>query len=169
MPDLIRHPPLLQEGRPRLKAGVTGRVGVTRKFLILCAVAALAGCGQSSKDTTNQAAPKAAQPKKKPAYCFFKDSETKAWAASRDKDGNIIVKGKAFRLDPRYKAVLGPSTVIGTTAEIAPTITVNDTGYAAPENWWDVKATIPNSAAIDSVAVRCGEKTVAKLELPPKG
>jgi hypothetical protein len=142
-----------------------------RKWTFLLAAAAvLAGCGQSTDDAaTKQAAAENPNPRKKAAYCFFKDSETKGWAASRDKDGNIIVKGKAFRLDPRYKALLGPATVTGTSAEIAPTITVNDTGYAAPENWWDVKATLPNSAAVDTVTVRCGAKTVAELKVPPKG
>ena len=37
--------------------------------------------------------------------------ETKGWAASRGKDGNIVVKGKAYREDPRYKAVLGEPAV----------------------------------------------------------
>lgn len=142
------------------------------KWIFLAgAAAALGGCGQSANDdgAANQAAARAVQPKKKPAYCFFKDSETKGWAASRDKDGNITVKGKAFRLDPRYKALLGPPKVTGTTVEVAPTIAVNDTGYAAPENWWDVKATVPNSAAVDTVTVRCGDKTVAELKVPAKG
>lgn len=142
-----------------------------RKLVLLTGVAALAACGQSdSNPAANEAAANAAQPQKpKPAYCFFKDSETKGWKASRDKDGNIIVKGKAFRLDPRYKALLGPPTVTGASAEIAPTITVNDTGFAAEDNWWDVKATIPGSAAVDTVMVRCGEKAIATLKVPPKG
>jgi hypothetical protein len=142
-----------------------------RTWIFLIGVAAaVAGCGQSSDDAAaNQAAANAAQPKKKPAYCFFKDSETKGWAASRDKDGNIAVKGEAFRLDSRYRAILGPPVVTGTSAEIAPTIVVNDTAYGAPDNWWGVKATIPNSAAVDTVDVRCGEKTVAEFKVPPKG
>jgi hypothetical protein len=115
------------------------------------------------------AAVHAAQPKKRPAYCFFKASETKSWAASRDKDGNIVVHGKAYRKDARYMALLGPPTVAGTTAEIVPTITVNDTGYAAADDWWDVKATIPNSAAVDAVTVRCGAKALAELKVPTKG
>ena len=57
----------------------------------------------------------------------------------------------------------------GTTAEIAPTIGLNDTGYGAPDNWWDVTATIPNSAAVDTVNVTCGPKTVAALKVAPKG
>ncbi|MFL6727906.1 MAG: hypothetical protein ACJ8FS_15530 [Sphingomicrobium sp.] len=139
-----------------------------RKAMLVIGTAALAACGQSG-ETSNQAAVAKMQPKKRPAYCFFKDSETKGWAASRGKDGNITVKGKAYREDPRYKAVLGPPSVTATSAEIAPTIGVNDTGYAAADNWWDVKATIPNSAAIESVIVRCGQKTIADLTVPPKG
>jgi hypothetical protein len=141
-----------------------------RSFILIGSAILLAACGQSSDDAaTNRSAAKAAQPKKKPAYCFFKDNETKNWAASRATDGNITVKGKAFRLDSRYKAVLGPPAVSGSSAEVAPTITINDTGYGAPENWWDVKATIPNSAAVVTVDVRCGEKTIAELKVPPKG
>ena len=138
-----------------------------RIFLILGSAGALAACGQSNDGaSTNQA--NAAPPKKRPPHCFFKDADMKEWAASRDKDGNVIVKGKAYRSDPRYKALLNPATVTGTTAEIAPTIALNDTGYGAPDNWWDVKASIPNSAAIDTVKVTCGPKTVAELKVAPK-
>ena len=137
-----------------------------RIFLILGGAGALAACGQSNDGaSTNQAA---APPKKKPAHCFFKDAETKDWAASRGKDGNIVVKGKAYRSDPRYKALLNPPTVTGTRAEIAPTIAQNDTGYGAPENWWDVTAAIPDSAAADTVKVICGAKTLAELQVAPK-
>lgn len=140
-----------------------------RKSFCLLGAAVLAGCGQSTENAVanNKAANSAAAEKPKPAYCFFKDSETKGWAAKRDKDGNIVVTGKAYREDSRYKAVLNPATIAGTSADIAPTIIQND-GYAAPENWWDMKATIPNSAAITNVNVRCGAKTVATLTLPPK-
>ena len=139
-----------------------------RKIFCLVATAALAGCGQSDENAAKQPAANAAQPKKKPAYCFFKDKETKGWTASRGKDGNVIVKGKVYRSDPRYQALLGPPTVTGTSAEISPTIQQNATGFAAPENWWDVTATIPNSAAVDTVAVNCGAKTLADLKVSPK-
>jgi hypothetical protein len=140
-----------------------------RKFLFPLSAAAMVGaCGQAG-DNTNQAAAVPPKPKKQPAYCFFKDPETKAWAASRDKDGNVIVKGKAYRSDSRYRAVLQNPAVNGSSAEIWPTIIVNDTGYGAEDNWWDVKATIPNSAAAESVAVRCGAKVFADLKVPAKG
>jgi len=140
-----------------------------RTPLVLLGVAALlGGCGKSD-DVANQAATNAAQPKKRPAYCFFKDSETKGWAASRGKDGNITVKGKAYRQDSRYQAVLGPPEVSGTTATIAPTITQNMTAYGAEDDWWDVTATIPNSSAVDTVNVTCGDKTLATLAVKPKG
>jgi len=140
------------------------------RFTILSGAAAmLVGCGQAGDTSSaNEAAANKVQPKKKPAYCFFKDSETKAWAASRDKDGNIVVKGKVYRSDPRYKALLNPPTVSGTSAEIAPTIAQNDTGYGAPENWWDVTATIAGSAGVDTVKVSCGAKTLAEIKVPPK-
>ena len=141
-----------------------------KSLLVIGVAAALAGCGQSDgNQAANQAAPNSVQPqKKKVAYCFFKDSETKGWTASRGKDGNITVKGKAYREDSRYKAVLGEPVVTGTKVEIAPSIVVNDTGYAAPDNWWNVTATIPDSAAVDTVDVKCGGSTLAELKVAPK-
>jgi hypothetical protein len=142
---------------------------VRKSLLLWGGVAALAGCSSSSDDSANQAAAaKAAAPKKpRPAYCFFKDAETKGWKAKRDKDGNIVVTGKAYREDPRYKAILNPPTVSGNSVEITPTITPN-TGYASPDNWWDMSATIPNSGTILQVTVKCGAKTVATLTAPPR-
>ena len=142
-----------------------------KSTILLTAAAALGACGQSGDNAaaTNNAANAAAAEKPKPAYCFFKDSETKAWAAKRGKDGTIVVKGKAYRSDPRYQALLGPPTVTGNTAEVSPTIQQNATGYAAPDNWWDMTATIPNSAAADTVDVKCGDKTLAELKVAPKG
>jgi len=72
---------------------------------------------------------------------------------------------KAYREDARYKATLAPATISGTIAEVTPSITQNDTGFAAPENWWDVSETIPNSQAIDTVTVKCGDATVATIKL----
>jgi hypothetical protein len=140
-----------------------------RKSLLVLGIAGvLAACGQSNH--TDPAANTAAdQPKKKPAYCFFKQGELKDWTAKRGKDGNITLKGKAHVSDPRYKATLGAPDVSGTTATIAPTIGQNDTGYGAPADTWDVSAAIPTSAAITTVAVTCGDKTVARLHVPPKG
>jgi hypothetical protein len=139
-----------------------------QRFMMIAGAATLfASCGQSG-DNANQAAARPPKAKKKPAYCFFKDPETKGWVASRDKDGNIVVKGKAYRSDSRYQAVLQNPTVFGASAEISPTIVQNDTGYGAEDNWWDVKATIPNSAAVDTVTVRCGAKAFAELKVPLK-
>lgn len=138
-------------------------------FLLIGAAAfSLAGCGQSgqqaateTKAAANQGA--ASAPKPPPPHCFFTDAKTKGWAASRDRQGNVVVKGKAYREDPRYKAILEPPQVNGTTAVVTPSIAVNDTGYAAVENWWDVTATIPDSRGVDTVEVQCGAKTFAKL------
>ena len=141
-----------------------------RNFIvILGATAGLAACGQSSNEAANnEPANAAALEKPKPAYCFFKDSETKDWKGKLDKDGNVVVTGKVYREDSRYKAVLSPATVSGTAAEVAPTITQNDTGYGAPENWWPVSETIPNSQAVDTVTVKCGDATVAVIKLVRK-
>jgi hypothetical protein len=143
-----------------------------RKSVILlsAAVATLAACGQSAQNSSNNSGTtnQSTAAKSRPAYCFFKDSETKDWKGKRDKEGNAVITGKVYREDSRYKAVLGPPTVNGTTAEVAPTLTVNDTGYAASGDWWDVTATIPNSQAIDILTVKCGEKTLATIRLPRK-
>jgi len=140
------------------------------KFVILLGAAAgLAACGQSSDEAAaDNAAANAAVEKPRPAYCFFKDEETKGWAVKADKDGNVVVSGKAYREDARYKALLSPATVSAATAEVSPTITANDTGFAAPDNWWDVTQTIPNSQAVTTVNITCGGKTVATLEVPRK-
>ena len=140
-------------------------------IITFAAAAALAGCGQSAGNSTaNEAAgnsAQAAQPKPA-AYCFFKDSETKDWKAKLDKSGNVVVTGKVYREDPRYKAVLSPATVTGDKAEVAPTIAQNDTGFAARDNWWDVSETIPNSQSVNSITVKCGDETVAALTVPRK-
>jgi hypothetical protein len=137
--------------------------------MIVWISAGLVACGQSSDESSTNAASKTSAPEEpKPAYCFFQDSETKGWAAKLDKEGNVVVSGKAYREDARYKALLSPATVSGATAEVAPTISQNDTGFAAPGNWWDVSETIPDSQAVETVAVKCGDKTLATLTVPRK-
>lgn len=137
-------------------------------MFLLAWAGALAACGPSTQDkAADQAAANAGAAKKpKPAYCFFKDPDTKGWKASRGKDGNIVVTGKAFRLDPRYKAVLQPAVVSGATATVSPTVVVNDTGFASPDNWWDLREAIPQSATVVTVGVICGPKTLATLKVP---
>ncbi len=140
------------------------------KTLVLIAVAsataALAGCGQSGEDnaavnaSVNTAA---AEKPKHPTYCFFKDANTKGWTASTDKSGNVTVKGKAYLEDPGYRADLVQGEAQGENATIWLTMAPNDTGYARPDGWWDVNATIPNSAEATSVTVMCAAKTVATL------
>lgn len=139
-----------------------------RSIILMGAAAGLAACGGTAENSasneaaSNKVAPKAA------AYCFFKDENTKDWKAKADKDGNVVVTGKALAEDARYKAVMAPATISGTSAEIAPTITTNDTGFAAPGNWWSVSATIPNSQALTSVTVKCGDETLATLSISRK-
>jgi hypothetical protein len=133
-----------------------------RTILLLCTTAALAACNQAVDNAANATANTAAPKEKRSAYCFFKDEETKGWKAAVDKTGNVTVTGKARVKDARYKPEIGQPKVTGTIAEVSPTITVN-TGYASPDNWWDVSFTIPGSAAVDSVTVSCGRKTMAAL------
>lgn len=134
---------------------------------ILLSALLVAACDQAAEQPAAKVAERKAEPKR-PAYCFFKDSETEKWSASRDGSGNVVVKGRAFRSDPRYKAELGNPEVSGATATISPTI-VQNRGYASPDNWWDVTATIPDSAGVTKVAVACGKKTLAEFNLPAKG
>lgn len=140
-----------------------------KSIVLLGAAAGLAACSsQSENSASNAAATNAGAIAKPAAYCFFKDPETKEWKAKTDKDGNVVVTGKALAEDARYKAVLAPASVSGKSAEIAPTITTNDTGFAAPGNWWSLSETIPNSRALESVTVKCGDETLASLTVPRK-
>jgi len=140
-----------------------------RDVILFCAAASLCACGQSTDNAAKDgAANNAAAEAPKPAYCFFKDSETKDWKAKLDKSGNVVITGKAYREDPRYKAILSPAAINGMTADIAPTITVNDTGYASPDNWWPITATIPNSQSVETVNVKCGDKTLKTIKLARK-
>jgi hypothetical protein len=138
-----------------------------KSIILLAALAALAACGQPAD---NQAASKnvASAKPERPPYCFFKDSETKAWKVSTDKSGNVLVSGKVYRQDSRYKAILSPAKVTGTAAEVRPTIAANDGAYGAPDDWWDVSQTIANSNAVESVTVECGDKTLAELAVKRK-
>ena len=139
-----------------------------RKTALMFGALLVAGCDRAAEEpAANGSATNAAEPKRA-AYCFFKDAETEKWSASRDGEGNIVVKGRAFRSDPRYKAELGPAEVSGDMATISPTIVQNG-GYASPDNWWDLSATIQSSAAVTRVTVACGKKTLAEFNLPPKG
>jgi hypothetical protein len=137
-----------------------------RTTLIAGLAALLAGCGQADNTSATQAAAKPEQPEKKPAHCFFKDSETKGWAASRGKSGNISVKGKAYRSDSRYQAVLGPPEISGTTLTIWPTIVQNGTGFGAADDWWKIDSEIPGSAAVDTVKITCGAQTITEIKVP---
>lgn len=132
-------------------------------FLLIASGALLTGCGPSEKQPDQSAA--TAQPKEKPRYCFFKEDGTKEWSAKRGKDGNIVVTGKAYREDGRYKAVLGEPKVTANRAEVWPSITPN-TGYSSPDGWWNVTAIIPGSDQVETVEVRCGKRTLAELKVP---
>ena len=136
-----------------------------RLFTCLAAAMLVAACSEqpAEQPTANQAA--APEPAKVP-HCFFKDSETKDWAA-KVQGANAVVTGRAFRSDARYKAVLLEPEVEGAVAVVRPSIAMNDTGFASEGNWWDVTASIP-AQGLDKVEVRCGKKVVATLVLPRK-
>jgi hypothetical protein len=135
---------------------------------LVIAAASLAACGQSTdREAKHATVPQPA--KKKIPYCFFQGSEMKAWSAKRGKDGDIIVKGKVYRDDSRYQAILKPAVVSGTRAELSPDLQQNPTQYGAAGDWWDVSQTIPSGAGVSSVDVTCGTHTVAHFDLKPKG
>ena len=133
-------------------------------LFVVAAAVATAGCGESPDNSVNASAPKTAAPKKVP-YCFFKSENSKGWAASRGKDGNIVVKGKGYLADARYKADLGTPEIDGTTARLQLKMPPNDTGFASEDGWWDISKTIPDSAAINTIDVLCGAKTLATLSV----
>lgn len=137
-----------------------------KPLIWIAAGAALAGCGQQSGNNTatNEGANTAAAEKPKhPTYCFYKDANTKGWTTSTDKSGNVTLKGKAYLQDPGYKGDLVQGEAEGDKATIWLAMAPNDTGFARPDGWWDVSATIPGSTAVTSVTVMCGKKTVATL------
>lgn len=134
--------------------------------LVICMAAAMAAAGCSEQPAENAAANQAAAPPEKAPHCFFKDNETKEWAAKAEGE-QVVVTGRVFRADARYKAILLEPKVDGAVAVVRPSMTTNDTGFAADGNWWDVEARIP-AAGLEKVEVRCGKKVVASLELPRK-
>lgn len=140
---------------------------MTGRMVALAAAIGLTACnpgGDGAANKSANAAAKAAAPGlKRPTYCFFKDAATKAWAASVDASGNVMVKGKVKLDDRRYRGDMTQSEVAGATARLWVTMAPNTTGMGAVENWWDVNLTIPGSGAVASVTVLCGTKTVAKL------
>ena len=139
---------------------------MNRALYVLVGIsAALAGCGNSGESSADQKAVAPAKPQKAPAFCFFKDPEMKGWAAKRDSQGNIVLTGKAHVKDSRYEAVMGSPEISGTSASIAPSLNQN-MGYEAPDDWWDLKTTIPNSSAVTKVTISCGARTVAALDVP---
>ena len=137
-----------------------------RTLLLAGAVAALTGCNQPADNTSEKVPTNAAAPAPKhPTYCFFKDSATKGWRASRDSGGNVAVTGQALVEDTRYQATLGTPEMSGTNANLWLTMGPNTNAYGAPGNWWDVTATVPGSSGVDAVTVMCGAKTVAQLKV----
>ncbi|GAA3904243.1 hypothetical protein GCM10022276_23590 [Sphingomonas limnosediminicola] len=136
-------------------------------ILVAAAAAGLTACGgtdstNASANATVNAATAESAKAKHPTYCFYKDSATKAWTAARDKSGNLTVKGKVHLDDAAYRGDFAPGEVDGDKASVWLIMNPN-TGYASPDGWWDVTATIPDSKAAKSVAVMCGKKTVATL------
>jgi hypothetical protein len=131
-----------------MQASIRGRVA---------AAIFLGGCGKQAEQQS-QPNPKAVV---KPPHCFFKDSETKGWKLA-GKGDTLIVTGRAYRSDPRYKTVLLDPVVTGRLAVLRPSIAVNDTGFATIDNWWDLEAKLPRGS-IDRVEIRCGKNLVATL------
>ena len=136
-----------------------------RVFTCLACAVLAAACSEQPAEQAAANRVVAPEPVKAP-HCFFKDSETKDWAA-RVQGGTVVVSGRAFRSDARYKAVLLEPEVEGTLAVVRPSIATNDTGFASEGNWWDVTASIP-ADGLDTVEVRCGKKVVASLALAAK-
>lgn len=117
----------------------------------------LAGCGEK------QAAAPPPKPKTaKPPHCFFKDNEAKGWTLKKKGD-RLVISGRAYRSDARYKTVFLEPAIEGRTAIFRPSIAINDTGFATEDNWWDIKGSVP-AANVDTVEIRCGKKILATLK-----
>lgn len=146
-------------------------------LIVAAGAAALASCGGSDDSAAanaaaeNAAAAAAAAKPKHPTYCFFPDAanDVKGLAAKAGKDGNVVVTGKARLEDRRYMAALAQPDVSGTGASIWLTMPQNTTGFGAPDNWWELSATIPDSSAVTDVTVMCGTTTLATLTIPRSG
>jgi len=140
-------------------------------FFVAAGAAVLSACGQANQaaEASSNLANKAASAAKKVPYCFFKDESARAWTASAGKDGNVIVKGKAYVADGRYKAALKPPEIDGAIARLQLGMPQNDTGYSKEDGWWDVTQTIEQSSAVEKVEVLCGAKTLASLEVKRTG
>jgi hypothetical protein len=136
-----------------------------RTIIFLCATIGLAGCNQPAEQPANKAAAVNTTAPKKAGFCFFKPEETKGWKAAVDAKGNITVTGKAHVKDSRYVAQFGETEIEGSKATLPLTIAQNSGTYGATDDWWDVKAAIPASPALQSVTVMCGPKTIAELPL----
>jgi hypothetical protein len=141
-----------------------------RKLTLLGALLT-AGCNQPAD---NQAAGNvaanatAAAAVKHPTYCFFKDPETKGWSASANANGDVVVKGKAYRSDPRYRAKFIDQEKTPSSLTLWLAIEQNP-GYASPDNWWSMAETVPDTAGVQTVTVKCGAKTLAELKIPRRG
>lgn len=125
----------------------------------------LGACNQGGGSDTKASQAEAPAKPRVNHYCFYKKDAQKGWTATRDADGNVVVKGKAHLDDVRYKADLGQPDIAGGLAKLWLTTTTN-TSYAAPGGWWDASFTIPNSAAITEVTVNCDyERQFADLKV----
>ena len=77
-------------------------------------------------------------------------------AAAIKVDGDVAVLA-----EPDKATFLKPE-MDGRVVVLRPSITVNDTGFAADGDWWDIKTSVP-AAAVDRVEVRCGQRLLATL------
>jgi hypothetical protein len=136
-----------------------------RKFTVLCALLT-AGCDQtaSNNNMAGNVAMNAVAAVKHPTYCFFKDTETKGWSGSVNAKGDVVVKGKAFRSDPRYRAKFIDQEKTPSSLTLWLAIEQNP-GYASPDNWWSMAETVPDTAGVQTVTVKCGAKTLAELKV----
>ena len=136
-----------------------------RSIILLPALTLLSGCNQGPDKPDPNATANVAAPAKKAGFCFFKPEEMKAWKTSTSAAGNITVTGKAHVKDSRYVAQLGEPEIEGETASLALTIAQNSGTYGATDDWWDVKASVPANAALRTISITCGGKSVADLAL----
>ena len=139
------------------------------RMLAMCgAAASLVACGQGDGEA-KKLRPRS-RPRRRSRATVLQGRRDQGLVGLAGQGWQYHREGQGLPLNSRYKAVLGDPKVSGSTAVVWPSISVNDTGFAAPsgDDWWDVSFAISGSAAVDTVDVKCGKKTFAELKVPPK-
>ncbi len=153
-----------------LQGGVRGEEHAQSIYILFGLPPCCSACGQSRRwRQPNQAAANRRSRRRSRPIASSRTARRRAGRRRAARTAISSSKARSYRSDSRYKAVLNPPVVTGTSAEIAPTITINDTGLRRARQLVGRTATIPNSAAgrrpSTSAAAR---EELAEFNLRPK-